>query len=355
MKIKYNSTAFPAKYGHKLIGENSLNFTLQQFLWAAITVGRRKPSHVLRNGIYSKYEISYRVMIIMANIAKERRTGHLLKSIAYTSLDPSEKGAVSYFIGLTLTKLLAEKLLSTPWLLHLDVYKNSFFLTSKHKLVFAKTKSRPDLLGLNTSKQWIVMESKGRSGKIDSEVLGKAKNQTKTLRTVGGTIPELKVAVVAHFKDELLTVDWTDPDESNVDSIDIPMDNDAFLREYYELVYNILAGNNNTNYQYQERQELPFVTYRLIDLDLTIGLDKRIFDSYTEGSLSQTVSNIFVSYQNLTNERQGEQAIYPITRFNDNQNIFIGNDGILVSLGNSWLEAIELINFAVTSHSWLSK
>jgi hypothetical protein len=55
---------------------------------------------------------------------------------------------VSYFLGLTMCKLFAAKLLDTPWLRHLDIYGDRY-------RVLLTGRSRPDLFGLSTtSREW---------------------------------------------------------------------------------------------------------------------------------------------------------------------------------------------------------
>jgi hypothetical protein len=74
----------------------------------------------------------------------------------YDGLDPSEKSAVSYFVGLTVAKLLAHRLLDVPWLMHLDVYRRDL-------QPVLHGGGKPDLVGQNGAGQWVAIESKGRT------------------------------------------------------------------------------------------------------------------------------------------------------------------------------------------------
>jgi hypothetical protein len=76
----------------------------------------------------------------------------LRRTSTVKTLDPTEKGAVSYFIGMTFCKVFATRLLNTPWLLHLDVFRPQLnpVLTAR---------SRPDLVGLEQGKtKWHAFE-----------------------------------------------------------------------------------------------------------------------------------------------------------------------------------------------------
>jgi hypothetical protein len=85
---------------------------------------------------------------------------------------------VNYFLGLTVCKLFADKLIDAPWLLHLDVYRhllNPTFLTGH---------SRPDLVGSTNGGDWVAMESKGRATTPSRPDRNKAKQQALRIITV---------------------------------------------------------------------------------------------------------------------------------------------------------------------------
>lgn len=320
MQINYNSQNFdPEKYGEQFQNNNQLDFTVQELMWSAITVGRANFIDVLSNGIYSEYEILYRASIVFANIAQNGVT--LVKSSAYENLDPSEKGAVSYFLGLTFTKLLSAKLLNIPWLLHIDVYREQFTRNGQ-AFGFGSSRSRPDLIGLDNLMRWIVIESKGRTNSMRGNVLEVAKNQTKKLRKIGTEDPELRVAVVTHFTNGQLIVDWSDPEGFNEDYFDIQTDTEEYLANYYKLIFNILSSKNNDTKEFN-----GFITYTFDNINLTIGLAKKIFNAYKTLSLKTIVHiNIFKPEQFSSIE---------------DQDFFVGIDGIVVGLGSNWRELIK--------------
>lgn len=281
-------------------------------MWSAITVGRSNIMDVLSHGIYSEYEILYRASIIVANLAYNGRG--LVKSSAYEGLDPSEKSAVSYFLGLTMTKLLANRLLATPWLLHLDVYKNQFVFG------FGSSRKKPDLVGMDGNRNWIIFESKGRTNGIEAELLTKAKLQTRNLRRIGGMLPRLRIAIATYFKKGELLVDWEDPDEFNDEGFDLDTSSSEFLSNYYRLIFNVLSSN--------ETRE--FNGYRIHTFDavsLTVGLDNTIYDAYRSNDLGG-----IRSVKLLTSKDVRELA---------NQDIYSGTDGILIGLGKNWQELIR--------------
>lgn len=86
--------------------------------WAAATVGA---TPVSLGGIPRPYlELCWRVALASAAIEESRLSGRWVRTAAYDRLDPSEKSAVSYFLGMAQAKITCEMLLGVPHLVHLD-------------------------------------------------------------------------------------------------------------------------------------------------------------------------------------------------------------------------------------------
>jgi hypothetical protein len=316
MEITYNSQNFPRHYGASLRGSNRLIFSPQELFWSAITVGRANIIDVLSNGIHSEYEILYRASIIAANIAISGN--NLIKSSAYHSLDPSEKSAVSYFLGLSFCKLLSHRLLDVPWILHIDVYRNHF-RSMGQAFRFGSSRVRPDLIGMDTRRRWVVMESKGRTNSYSPDLLIHAKNQTRNLRQIGGAYPNLRVASVTHFRNNTLTVDWEDPEGVNEENFDLDTSVEDYLFYYYKLLVNILSNNATSELN-------GFTIYTFPNVELTVGLDTTIYNAYRNRSL-ETIQ---------------KQQVVPFAKFQEfpEQDFYAGSDGILVGLGQNWRDLI---------------
>lgn len=120
LRIDYRSRDFPAVYSFSR--NSTLTTTWDDLLWAAITIGRPSTYHVFRHGQASFHEAIFRLALVRMAV-EETWAGRLQRTNAFAALDPTEKGMVSYFLGMTLCKLFASQLLGTPWLLHLDVFR----------------------------------------------------------------------------------------------------------------------------------------------------------------------------------------------------------------------------------------
>lgn len=155
LQIDFQSEDFPTP-SPVANGFDSLQTTWDDLLWAAITVGRPNRFFVFRYGIASQYEALFRISALRMTLEQSSPTARRLRRTqAAKSLDPSEKGAVNYFLGLSLCKLFADARLDAPWLLHLDVFRPQLNPVLSGR-------SRPDLVGQTTAGTWVGLESKGR-------------------------------------------------------------------------------------------------------------------------------------------------------------------------------------------------
>jgi hypothetical protein len=174
--IDYRSRAFPASYTFR---SGTLSTSWDEVLWAAITLGRPSTNRVFRHGQASFHEAIFRLALTRMAI-EQNWSGYLRRTDAFVALDPTEKGMVSYFLGM-ICKVFASRLLLTPWLLHLDVFRPVLNPVTLGR-------SRPDLVGEDISGNWHAFESKGRSSVPSSADKAKAKAQAQRLVSVNGRI-----------------------------------------------------------------------------------------------------------------------------------------------------------------------
>jgi hypothetical protein len=228
-RIPYETDAFPV--GTVPNGHAVLSVTWNDILWAAVTVGRPNRHYVFRHGVASIYEALFRLSLVrMALEQRGPRGSRLRQTTAAKTLDPTEKGAVSYFLGMTFCKLFATKLLNTPWLLHLDVFRPSVnaVLTGR---------SRPDLVGqVNGTRQWHAFECKGRVSPPDAMTKAKAKSQAQRLVSVDGNPCTLHVGAVTYLEDDALNFYWRDPPPETSKGIELSVGDDAWMHYYKPVV-----------------------------------------------------------------------------------------------------------------------
>jgi hypothetical protein len=295
--IRYHASKFPA--GNALLtGNRDLQVSWAEINWAAQTVGKAE-HHVGQHGIFSVFEAAYRSNIVWANLM-EAPSGRLVKTPAYEALDPSEKGAISYYLGLTSAKLFAYRLLNTPWLLHFDIYG------AEHEAALLGAK-KPDLIGLNYEKQWIVYEAKGRTGGFSNVVLNDAKGQAGEIDAIGGMDPVLRVASLAFFRSDGLHLSVVDPPANKRSKgRKVELSRQQFFDSYYSRLGAFGAGPTRR----EDREGTEYRIVSLSGLDLSIGVP-------------------------IT------RPLEPIAQFQANFEAgrFIGPDGVEIILGDAWSEA----------------
>jgi len=300
LEINYKAEKFGKHWGAALQGSHILKCSWADLVWAAITVGKRDFSDVIKFGNVSLNEMIYRTYILYANLNEVKNK--LYRSSIYNNQDTTEKAFTSYFVGMMTSKLIAEKLFDTPWLLHLESlpgFKNGLIGIS-----------RPDLIGLTIKrKEWIIIEAKGRTNTFSRAAQNVAKKQTRQLRHISGALPILRVANQSYFNDSL-HVRITDPDEYDDEAIDIDINVNSYLTHYYSNFIGMFEDVNVKNINKME------YVYKYIDeLDLTLGMNLTLYyDLVTD--IENTNLMEFESYV--------ESGIH------------LYKDGLMIELGDKW-------------------
>lgn len=304
--IRYSANSFPPRYA-ALNDDNFFNLSWAELVWAAISVGRAELMHIVRHGQFSVFEIAYRTAILYANLVEDQQ-GFIRRSSAYNGLDPSEKGAISFFLGLTLTKAFSYRFLNVPWLMHLDVYREDL-------RAILQNRSKPDLVGQNANGEWVVMESKGRTNEFDRNGLTTAKNQARQVIEIAGQTPILNVGLQVHFNDGILQLIAEDPkpESDNKRSYKLPLSREKFIDGYYRPFREWLEEVTDvTTIDYRGNS---YRQARIQELDINIGLDERIRE--TQGILPRFYFD----------EQIGEEGT------------FVATDGLFVRTGQLWSQA----------------
>lgn len=310
LRISYESEGFGPR-APVANGSAELVTSWDEVLWAAVTVGRPNRQYVFQHGDASAYEALFRWSL--TRMALEQRSPsayRLRRTEAARTLDPTEKGAVSYFLGMTIAKLFSARLLNAPWVMHLDVFRPMVnpVLTGR---------SRPDLVGMTSAGEWIAVESKGRISAPIADAKDKAKLQAKRLISVNGTPPTLKIGAITYFRNDVLQFFWRDPpperrEPPNAIRVEF---NDSEWRYYYQPIFEIIHSRTA---EFKRMLAQPVRT-RLEALDIEVGVVSDVLRLLAEGQWSGARR---WCVEHLASSRpEGYQA-----------------DGISVVAGESWLK-----------------
>lgn len=335
-KITYYPEGFDPALGTKLTSPRSLTCSWARLFWSAITVGRASWNKVIQYGMYSAFEIIYRGSMLAANLM-ESPSRKLEQTVAYTDLDPSEKSAVSYFLGLTVAKLLAQKLLGVSYLMHLDVYKDILNLPTNGR-------SRPDLVGTDKSLRWIVVEAKGRTNGIKSVDKAAAKGQVEQLTSIGGIAPHLGTGVISYFNSgKKLEVFLKDPPIGNESGYDLPLNPGTFFHDYYRMFVDLIdsAYGDKT---FLELSERTYIAKYITEVDVWVGIDEAVYNLMTRYSadlehlskLPLTLPETPQPLARLDRRPSGSDKNDENNNEDENSLTLVGEDGIYVRLGSTW-------------------
>jgi hypothetical protein len=290
--IGYESAGFGATLA-TLNGGGVLTCSWAQLVWAAVTVGKAFGDEAAF-GLFSTFERIHRGSMLYAYLL-EAPTGAIVRAATYLGADPSEKSNISYSIGMTLAKQYTEVALATPRLLHHATYAGGYAITT------AAGGSRPDLIGLTATGDWVVFEAKGRSNGLEAGVVETAKLQSLQILTIGGLAPVCRAGLAAYFSPGGLRFAVEDPPGDGRRKV-------SLTREQFEARYDgslrrlIQTRASNARHRIGGREYLG-AEYREADLFLCIPTD-----------------------ETLDRGRSLSDSAY------------LGSDGLLIELGPSWRE-----------------
>lgn len=323
MKVRYHSASFPRIFRPECrLGWQEFDFDIYDLIKAAFTVGRANRWDIFAHGPYSYYEMIYRSAMIFANVA-ERNDGHLGKTPAYLALDPSEKSAVSYFLGLTMTKLMTDKLMDIPYLMHLERY-SSQIENVYGPITYRNGKSRPDLIAISRDLNPHVFEAKGRSGNFSQDAFNKAKNQARMIINVGGVQPVINVGIEAYFTNQnKLEVRWQDPEPNEVKYRYDFLNIGQMVKDYYKPFTDLIG----VNYYDSQQQVNNMYVINPPGFDLTIKIPRNIVEwcLFEQDVSHEKVKNIILELPELIKIKEENE-----------ESIVQTSDGLRFEFGDSW-------------------
>jgi len=305
--IPYRAIDFGKHYGSSFKGWNNLHISWQEMVWSAITMGKPGVAYLLAHGWHSVSDVIVRSHTVYANL--RQNSDFIVKSSLYDTLDPTEKGAASYFVGMMAAKILSERLLKIPWLFHLSMFR------SMGGVAVLYDKSEPDLIGLNTRGEWVVVEAKGRSHGYSDSAMVTAKRQTRQLRMINGSYPVLRVGIQSYFSPKLSFV-IIDPEEFDENARDIEFNLNSALRMYYSAAISWTHGSAET----RSVDNRKFLVKSNDDVGITVGLDIDIKERFDANKPIYTIEK--------SKQVEGTES------FDNNFTVF--PDGLAIGLDGRW-------------------
>lgn len=207
-------------------------------------------------------EMMWRMMMVRTNLKPTTTGSAWTRSESYDLLDPSEKVAVSYFLGMVQSHLVATKELGYSHLVHVDRLLKAAGQPLQN--------SRPDFVAIHLGPNGkrthaATWEAKGRTNGFDSGALNTAKDQAKVIPLIKGLKARETVASEAYFhpKTTVWSAKLKDPDWEG-EELEIGLE--TYLLAYYSPL--VKAG--------RQTQQMEVVgedtVFTVPDFSMTIGL-----------------------------------------------------------------------------------
>lgn len=174
-----------------LNGHHALHVCWDDLIWASMTVGKAQRD-LMGFGKYSFAEMLHRVACLHAyyDINSSRR---LVLSPAFRHLDSSEKGVVSFYTGMAMAKLYADKVLGIPWMMHISRYEADW------SVAYGGNTNRPDLFGCNGLGEWAVAEAKGRA-RVSGQLVTRMQQQKSAVASIQRVTPTYRYGSATRFE-----------------------------------------------------------------------------------------------------------------------------------------------------------
>lgn len=222
--IQYDAEGFAAN-PHVANGQGVLTVEWDDLLQAAITVGRPNRFYVFRHGRTSWYEAQFRLSLVRMALEQQAGATVLTMTSAARSLDPTEKGAVNYFLGMAFCKLFAQQLFNAPWAQHVDIFHRQLGIVLRGR-------SRPDLVAEQNNGNWLVFESKGRVSPPSNDAKNKAKDQAVRITHVAGRATSFNIGGIFYHRGGEAKFFMRDPKPNPKKPLKVTLPDDAW-RYYY--------------------------------------------------------------------------------------------------------------------------
>jgi hypothetical protein len=332
--IYYEIQAFsgPLPNGMVSPGSGRRPFSMKQLVWAAATIGGN-PFGPRLGRRERALEMQWREAMIRASVPADSK--HFYKSRSYRrGLTPTEKGAVSFFLGEAQAKLFA-----------CDFFHVSKLVAYDHYLEYHnihRSGTRPDFLGYQGKRITIVLEAKGRSGYYSAAVVNAAKQQALSIPPIAGHPQPIAYVHLAYFWDDEWCAYLEDPPRHQ-DASGPAVDPEILTLAYYHPIVAATRARRSEQVQIDGVRYLR-TSFEDVDTHLLVRADIADLvppDEEITAADPDRLRSVSAPLYELALVLDGETMARKTVASEDDDDDdprFIGDDGVGVELGPSWLE-----------------
>jgi hypothetical protein len=276
-------------------------------------------------------EIQWRAAMVRASIQLGPR--YTQRSRRYARLDPSEKGAVSFFLGQAQAKLFAHDFFRVSRFVHYDAY------LAHHGR--PRRRTRPDFIGFFGRSVAIAVEAKGRSLGFDRTLVANAKKQASSLPVIKGHPTPATYVHVAYFHGDQWRAHLEDPPRRrNVQTVD-----PAHLTLLYYLPIVNAIRARGPELRGLEEADGSYLQAHFAEVDIRLSVRADIAELVPTDDIAALevsrdaeaagASSLYSLALELDSDGQDRLAS---TLGQGDGHRFLGGDGVAIELGPSWTD-----------------
>jgi len=313
--------------GSKIGNIDHLNCSEPALLWASLTVGAPYLAIVIRDLRDAPAFALHKWFAIRSVL--DFQNGEIHMREAFKLLDPSEKGALSYWTGMIFAKLAAEQVLAAPWMAHARLLQKVGLL----QINPPNTKSLPDLIGCTSRAEsgidWHIVEAKGLQRYPSPNRRQSYKNQVGVIETISGEKPATRNYCIANIRSPF-SAELHDPENISEKSIDADINPLDLQKYYYRPFLDLFSdAEDGSNVMISKHFVLKKLLCDPIHKErCCVGIAREVFDQVKEWGIKEQAGS-GEENKPLKNIDVSELSKDEIFEYGD---AYIGSDGIFVQL-----------------------
>jgi hypothetical protein len=265
---------------------HDIQFSWPQLRHAVVTMG--SPS--LRAALPStQHALAFALHKIFAieSVVEIDENGALKLPARYDDLDQSEKGVLSYWLGMCVTKIVSDEVLDVPWPVHLRHLMKAI-------RVDMRDKKFPDYVGWDSKEKWHVIEAKCFQAEPGKKNRKRWVEQVDSVDLISDMHPDTRSYCLTRLK-PVISIELTDPDDDiKKRKINLPIKPEQLQRFYYQPYLDLFSDE----LQYENKIDNNGMLYKSIGFDslnktkYSIAIERSILESVLRNELVKKTAPI---------------------------------------------------------------
>jgi len=272
--MRINCKEFKTPYAHLNTDIHDIQFSWPQLRHAVVTMG--SPS--LRAAMPSTqhaFAFALHKIFALESVIDIDDQGMLQLPDRYEDLDQSEKGVLSYWLGMCVTKVVAAEILDVPWPVHLRHLMKAIDVT-------LNSRKLPDYAGFDSDGGWHVIEAKGWKSRPSEAVRARWKQQVSSIGQISGKGPVTRSYCFTRVN-RPISIELVDPPENmDEEKVNLPIKPEQSQRFYYQPYLNLFSEE----FQHQNNIDDKGMLYKSIGFD---SLNRTKYSIFIERSILEQV------------------------------------------------------------------